>query len=93
MVAEQRKCPHQKPVAVVELQVRKIGPWEGPGPWALVVNVLGGGAVCLAEGRKQDMQRLAKSCRRELKWDWRPVRFVAALVRHLVPDSLRRPKP
>jgi hypothetical protein len=87
-----RKCPHVKPVGVVNMQVCKLGSWEGRGPYGLFVDVLDGGSFQLAQGTKTRMCEIQRVARRLLSNNWSPARFVADLIWEAVPAVDRPPR-
>ncbi len=82
------KCPHEKPVPIVTMQICKLGKWDGKGPWGLFIEVLGGGALCPAQGTKREMKAMAKVCLARLNGEWYPARAVTSLISHLIPEHL-----
>lgn len=88
-----KKCPHGKPRVLLDIQVCKLGTWNGPGPYALFINMgLGGGALCIAEGSKVRMNQLLKLCVEHLKFKWDPAHLVSQMVGSLIPEHDKPPK-
>lgn len=92
MTKKKRKCPHGEPLVIVDLQVSKLGPWEGRGPWILIVNSLHGGGYSLAQGTKAEMNAVKKLCYKQLKRNMEPAWLVSKLLRDTVaiPADLAR---
>lgn len=87
-----RNNPNVTPIAIVDMQVAKLGSWEGRGPYGLFVSVFQGGAIQIAQGTKHRMCELQRDAKRKLSKDWGPAQCVAGLIRGCVPPIDRPPR-
>jgi hypothetical protein len=86
------KCPHGKRIPLLTLQVAKLGAWDGRGPYALFVDLFGGGGLQIAEGTRCRMYQIQRHVLDRLRDDWSAAKHVADLTREIIP-AIDRPAP